>query len=218
MKFVALVSGGKDSICNIIECIQNNGHELVACVHLGRPHTCEEESYMFQTAASEVVRVVVEECLQVPFILYERKGKSINTSLVYETNDNDGNGTSEQYDEVEDIYNALQLAQQQLHPETFQGVSSGAILSTYQRVRIEHVCNRLNLISLSYLWRIAPQHTLLQKMIHDYQIRAVLVRTACPPGLLPHRHLNRSIAVSLKAATTPQTIERCWRKGKMDRW
>ena len=32
-------------------------------------------------------------------------------------------------------------------------VASGAILSTYQRVRVEHVCSRLKLVSLGYLWR-----------------------------------------------------------------
>lgn len=33
MKFVALISGGKDSVFNIIKCLQN-GHELVALINL----------------------------------------------------------------------------------------------------------------------------------------------------------------------------------------
>lgn len=33
MKFVALISGGKDSIFNIIKCIEN-GHELVLLINL----------------------------------------------------------------------------------------------------------------------------------------------------------------------------------------
>jgi diphthine-ammonia ligase len=33
MKFVALISGGKDSIFNILKCIEE-GHELVALVNL----------------------------------------------------------------------------------------------------------------------------------------------------------------------------------------
>ena len=56
MKFLALVSGGKDSIYSIQECVRN-GHELVACVHLGAPVSVEEESFMYQTAASEVLPV-----------------------------------------------------------------------------------------------------------------------------------------------------------------
>ena len=150
MKFVALVSGGKDSIYNIMECVRN-GHDLTACVHLGAPVSPQEESYMYQTAASEVMPILVEQCLGVPFILYKRQGTSSNTTLVYET-------TTEK-DEVEDLYEALALAKKQF-PE-IQAVASGAILSTYQRVRIEHVCSRLGLTSLSYLWRMASQQELL---------------------------------------------------------
>lgn len=181
MKFVALVSGGKDSIYSIMEC-QRNGHELVACVHLGAPECAEEESYMYQTAASEVLPVLVEECLGVPLILHRRVGKSVNTSLVYET-------TSDS-DEVEDLHQALAAALEEF--PSVQAVSSGAILSTYQRVRIEHVCSRLGLTSLSYLWRMAPQKDLLIRMIED-GIEAVLVKTACPPGLVPQKHLNKSL-------------------------
>lgn len=186
MRFVALVSGGKDSIYSILECIRN-GHQLIACVHLGRPDAIQEESYMYQTAASEVVRTLVEDCLGVPLLLYKRLGTSVNTSLVYD-------GTEQPHptmDEVEDLYVALQTAQE-LFNNTIEAVCSGAILSTYQRVRIENVCSRLGLTSLSYLWRLLPQKELLQQMLQD-QIEAVLVRVACPPGLIPQRHLNKSL-------------------------
>lgn len=38
MKFIALISGGKDSIFNILKCIEK-GHELVALVNLHPPST-----------------------------------------------------------------------------------------------------------------------------------------------------------------------------------
>lgn len=181
MKFVALVSGGKDSIYSILECIRN-GHELVACIHLGAPESTDEESYMYQTAASEVVRCMVEECMQVPLVLYQRIGKSINTSLVYQN--------ESENDEVEDLACALLQAKEKFD---FSAVSSGALFSTYQRVRIEHVCSRLGLTSLSYLWRLLPQKEMLQKMLED-GIEAVLVRVASPPGLLPQKHLNKTLS------------------------
>lgn len=181
MKFVALVSGGKDSIYNILECIRN-GHLLVCCVHLGAPSVEQEESYMYQTAASEVLPTLVEECLGVPLIIFTRKGTSSNTSLVYEK-------TTEQ-DEVEDLYQALVQAKERF-PD-IEAVASGAILSTYQRVRIENVCSRLGLTSLSYLWRMDSQQALLQRMLND-GIVAVLVKTACPPGLVPSKHLNKTL-------------------------
>jgi diphthine-ammonia ligase len=215
MKFVALVSGGKDSIFSIMES-QRQGHELVACVHLGRPllrkqrqrqppssslssndedvveeDDEEEESYMYQTAGSEVVKVLVEQCLQVPLILHVRQGTSVNTSLVYQHQH--GDESTMVTDEVEDLYQALHKAKSDF-PE-IQAVSSGAILSTYQRVRIEHVCQRLGLVSLSFLWRRASQHDVLHEMISaPNSMHAVLVRTAAPPGLIPKKHLNGSIA------------------------
>jgi diphthine-ammonia ligase len=181
MRFIALVSGGKDSIYTILQAIQN-GHELLGCLHLGAPETTEEESYMYQTAASSCIRTLVEECLDVDCLIFQRKGKSLNTGLVYEAN-------SEQ-DEVEDLYLALKEAKQKF--SNLEAVCSGAILSTYQRVRIENVCSRLGLTSLSYLWRLKPQKELLQQMLED-GIEAVLVKTACPPGLLPRKHLNKTL-------------------------
>lgn len=179
MKFVALVSGGKDSIYSIIQCIEN-GHELVACVHIGAPDESlllsidddnddDEESYMYQSAASEAVKILVEECLCVPLILYTRKGKSINISLIYDdvtTSNNQSNDTSIQngtndqneihddhypvtnHDEVEDLYYAL-IQVKERFPD-LSAVCSGAILSTYQRVRyvFSHHIRVLRLITL----------------------------------------------------------------------
>ena len=217
MKFVALVSGGKDSIYSILECLRL-GHILLGCVHLGAPIPNErdgekevevevEESYMYQTAASETLQVLIEECLQVPLVVFPRRGKSIQTSLIYDTNDNEqdnatNTAATSSHDEVEDLYWALQQAQGRF-PDV-QAVSSGAILSTYQRVRVEHVCSRLGLTSLSYLWRVAPQHELLPKMLQD-GIVAVIVRAACPPGLLPRKHLN-------------VTLNELWNRGLLQRW
>jgi diphthine-ammonia ligase len=196
MKFIALVSGGKDSIYSIVECCRQ-GHELVACVHLGRPDEEQEESYMYQTAGSEVLTVLVEECLGVPLILHTRRGQSVNTSLVYCQDNDDANDAAAEgkdanitQDEVEDLYQALYKAKQQF-PEA-AAVSSGAILSTYQRVRIENVCSRLDLKSFSFLWRRATQSDVLTQMLDDGMV-AVLVRTAAPPGLVPRRHLNKTI-------------------------
>eukprot|EP00985_Skeletonema_marinoi_P013518 scaffold6721_cov180-Skeletonema_marinoi.AAC.3 len=109
MKFVALLSGGKDSIYSTLKAIQN-GHELVCCAHLApMQENTEEESYMYQTAGSEVVKTQVEECIGVPFYMREIHGQSKIKSLVYE---NDGDGS----DEVEDLYILLEQIQAN-HPE-----------------------------------------------------------------------------------------------------
>ena len=217
MKFVALVSGGKDSIYAIHLAILEQQHELMACIHLGappsRPFTESppgeersdddddepEESYMYQSAGSNVVKCQIEECLNVPCLVYPRKGRSIQTGLLYRTTSTTITGTTgsteekeEEEDEVEDLYQALVQAKA-LYP-MIEGVCSGAILSNYQRNRIEQiVCHRLQLHSLAYLWRKSNPSLLLQEMIQNGNISAILIKTASPPGLIPHRHLNRTL-------------------------
>jgi len=71
------------------------------------------------------------------------------------------------------------------HPDA-KGVSVGAILSNYQRVRVEHVCQRLSLTPLSYLWQ-RDQADLLSEMIAA-GMEAVLIKVA---GIgLTTRHLE----------------------------
>ena len=64
MKFIALVSGGKDSIFNIIECM-SYGHELVCIGNLY--HSGEIDSYMYQTVGGEIIDLIAK-CLNVPLI------------------------------------------------------------------------------------------------------------------------------------------------------
>jgi diphthine-ammonia ligase len=55
-------------------------------------------------------------------------------------------------------------------------LASGAILLNYQRLRIEHVCQRLGLVSISYLWQ-ASQLPLLEKMLAG-GMEVILVKVA----------------------------------------
>jgi len=194
MKFVGLISGGKDSIYSIMNCL-TNGHELVACAHLAPPLSStnndkDEESYMFQTAGSECISTMVTECIGVPFVVRNCTGTSQDTSLHYTSS----SSPSHNNDEVEDLYQLLLDVKEQF--PSIQAVSSGAILSTYQRTRIENVCDRLGYTSLGYLWRAATQNDLLESMLRD-KVEAVLVKVAAPPGLVPQKHLNQSLTTLL---------------------
>uniref|UniRef100_A0A166I9H9 Diphthine--ammonia ligase n=1 Tax=Daucus carota subsp. sativus TaxID=79200 RepID=A0A166I9H9_DAUCS len=71
------------------------------------------------------------------------------------------------------------------------GVSSGAIASDYQRLRVESVCSRLGLISLAYLWK-EDQSLLLQEMIKA-GIVAITVKVAAI-GLNPSKHLGKELS------------------------
>ena len=73
-----------------------------------------------------------------------------------------------------------------------EAVSSGAIWSTYQKNRVENVCERLGLTSLAYLWQ-RDQVDLLAEMI-DSGLHAILIKVAV--GGLDARHLGQSIAAN----------------------
>ncbi|CAG5866574.1 unnamed protein product [Menidia menidia] len=83
--------------------------------------------------------------------------------------------------------------------EGVDAVSVGAILSDYQRVRVENVCLRLGLQPLAYLWR-RDQESLLSEMI-SCDLHAILIKVAAfgefvsqPAGLDPEKHLGKSLA------------------------
>jgi diphthine-ammonia ligase len=66
-------------------------------------------------------------------------------------------------DEVEDMF--ILLNEVKKHIPSVTAVSSGAIASDYQRLRVESVCSRLGLVSLAYLWK-QDQSLLLQEMVN----------------------------------------------------
>jgi diphthine-ammonia ligase len=65
-------------------------------------------------------------------------------------------------DEVEDMFALLSEVKRRI--PSIGAVSSGAIASDYQRLRVESVCSRLGLVSLAYLWK-QDQTLLLEEMV-----------------------------------------------------
>ncbi|KAK4500029.1 hypothetical protein PRZ48_008215 [Zasmidium cellare] len=157
LKVVALISGGKDSFFSILHC-QANGHDVVALANLHPPHVegsgqAEDiESYMYQTVGHTVIPLY-EEALGLPLYRQEIIGGASNQNKSY------GVTPETAQDETESL---LPLLRKVLaaHPEV-NAVSTGAILSDYQRTRVESVALRLGLTPLSYLWQwpFLPPHT-----------------------------------------------------------
>lgn len=181
MKFVALISGGKDSFFNIMHCLQNN-HELVALanLHPESPDVDELDLFMFQTVGHDVIGAYTQ-CLGDKVPLYRRAitGNSANVALEYELTAGD---------EIEDLYELLKEVQAK-HPD-LEAVSCGAILSHYQRTRVENVCARLGLTSLTYLWQM-NQAQLMREMF-EAGLEAVLIKVAAVG--LTQKHLGQSLA------------------------
>ena len=101
MNVIALVSGGKDSTFNMMECVRH-GHKIVALVNL-HPETAtgvdELDSFCFQTVGHTVIEAYSTALGGLP--LYRRTiaaGGSKNQEMEYCETDND---------EVEDLFQVL---------------------------------------------------------------------------------------------------------------
>lgn len=177
MRVVALISGGKDSCYNMMQCVAA-GHRLVALANLRPAHTDELDSYMYQTVGHQAIELYAE-AMDLPLYRRTIQGSSVDTSRDYSHTPGD---------EVEDLYELLRLVKEK---ESVEAVSVGAILSDYQRVRVENVCSRLGLLPLAYLWR-RDQESLLSEMV-SANVHAILIKVAAV-GLDPEKHLGKSLA------------------------
>lgn len=166
LNVIALISGGKDSIYSILHCLQN-GHKVVALGNVfplplestkpRESHGTQEveadednlNSHMYQTVGHTVIPLY-EQALGIPLYRQPIMGEASVSEATYEKPE-DG------IDETESLIPLLQRIMA-AHPEA-NAVSTGAILSTYQRTRVESVALRLGLEPLSFLWqypRLAP--------------------------------------------------------------
>ena len=137
---------------------------------------------MYQTVGFSAVEMY-SECFQIPMYREYITGKAINQKLEY-VPDHLSN-----FDETEDLFRLISRVLV-AHPD-IQAVSVGAILSTYQRTRVENVCARLGLTCLAYLWQRTDQTALLDEMIAA-GIDARLIKVA---GIgLTKSHLGKSIS------------------------
>ncbi|KAJ9606372.1 hypothetical protein H2200_009333 [Cladophialophora chaetospira] len=161
LNVVALISGGKDSVFSILHCLEN-GHKVVALANLypkqstltevGNSSDKEEDqegedlnSFMYQTVGHSIIPLYAD-CLDIPLYRREITGSAVQTSRYY-----DSSNLGSVVDETEDLIPLLKEVLQ-AHPEA-NALCSGAILSTYQRTRVESVAIRLGLTPLAYLWQ-----------------------------------------------------------------
>ncbi|KAK0633447.1 hypothetical protein B0T14DRAFT_391561, partial [Immersiella caudata] len=171
LNVIALVSGGKDSFFSLLHC-RANGHRVVALANLRPPSplpplstpeasrgpgagppqdevaTMEQDlnSFMYQTVGHQVIPLY-DEATGIP--LYRRSitggqgrhGKDYGHTCA----------EAEEDDETESMIPLLKEIREK-HPEA-NALCAGAILSTYQRTRVESVATRLGLVPVAYLWK-----------------------------------------------------------------
>ncbi|KAJ5633661.1 hypothetical protein N7528_001503 [Penicillium herquei] len=157
LNVIALISGGKDSLYSILHCIRN-GHKVVALANLHpepKPKNLDGnedediDSFMYQTIGHSVIPLY-ESALEIPLYRAAITGGAVDTSRIYQHDSKDQSTPQTDLDETESLVPLLQRIKD-AHPEA-NAISAGAILSTYQRTRIENIAARLNLVPLAWLW------------------------------------------------------------------
>ncbi|TKA67796.1 hypothetical protein B0A49_08123, partial [Cryomyces minteri] len=158
-----------DSFFSILHCLVH-GHRIVALANLHPPQDAENEdidSYMYQTVGHTVVPLY-GEALDIPLYRQTILGSAVNTDKSYSPASVQSGSIEESPDETESLIPLLRKILSK-HPDA-NAISTGAILSDYQRTRVESVALRLGLAPLSYLWQFPylppyTQTSLLEDMV-----------------------------------------------------
>ncbi|KXS22258.1 adenine nucleotide alpha hydrolases-like protein [Gonapodya prolifera JEL478] len=169
-------------------------------------HNGDLDSHMIQTVASEAVHLLARAA-DLPLYRRKTRGRAVCKTQDYVSPSpgargvnvdeavlaHDDAGIEVEIDEVEDLFQLLKSARDATRADA---VCSGAILSNYQRVRVEEVCSRLNLTPIAPLWRRhAHDPALVLDELDAAGVDAVLVKVASMG--LSRRFLGRTVS-SLK--------------------
>ncbi len=163
VKLGVLFSSGKDSTAAAYIMKQQN-YELACLITLKSQNP---DSYMFQTAGTELVTLQAE-AMNLPLIIQETVG--------------------EKEEELADLETALRCAQKE---HSIQGVVSGALFSTYQRDRIEKICDQLGLKIFSPLWHKSQDQHMEELLRAGFK----MIFTAVAAEGLDQTWLNREITL-----------------------
>ncbi|KAG5984235.1 hypothetical protein E4U55_005593 [Claviceps digitariae] len=133
-------------------------------------------SFMYQTVGHQVIPLYAQ-ATGLPLYRQPILGSTVRHERDY---DYQSSSSSLSADETESMLSLLRAVQTH-HPEA-NALCSGAILSTYQRTRVESVALRLGLTPLSYLWKypVLPPPPTLRATLAD---EAQLLRDMAAAGL-----------------------------------
>lgn len=121
---------GKDSTYSALKAVKY-GHTLIALANLYTEKGSETDSWMYQTVGTDAVETY-SKCMGLP--IYRMP---ISKAVSIASEDLEYTEVTDELNEVEVLY-ALLFKVKSDFPE-LQAVCSGAILSNYQRLRVEHV-------------------------------------------------------------------------------
>lgn len=140
LKLGVLFSGGKDSTYAAY-IMQRQNYEPACLITM---KSTNPDSYMFHTPAIEITSLQAQ-AMGIPHVVEETAG--------------------EKEAELEDLQRAMQQAIDEYH---IDGIVTGAVFSTYQRDRIEKVCDQLGLKLFSPLWHKPQEQEMKELLQNDF--------------------------------------------------
>ncbi len=160
-KLGVLFSSGKDSTYAAY-IMQRQNYELSCLITM---KSANPDSYMFQSAGTELAELQAE-AMGLPLVL--------------------GKTAGEKERELEDLRKTILAAKEKFQ---LDGIVSGAMFSTYQRDRIEKVCDQLGLKIFAPLWHKLQEEEMQELLQHGF----VFVLSAVAAEGLDASWLNKVI-------------------------
>ena len=146
MKLAILFSGGKDSNYALFKTAQK--HNIVCLISIISEN---KESYMFQSCGNEFLKLQAK-AIELPLIEVKTKG--------------------EKETELKDLKKAIKVA---IKKYEIDGVVSGAIKSNYQSLRIQNICNDLDIYSINPLWQINEKEYLAELLKNKFEMMIIQI-------------------------------------------
>lgn len=142
LRLGVLMSGGKDNILAAYILHQMN-YDITCGIVM---ESKNKDSYMFHTPNIDVVSLQAE-AMNIPLVKGETEG--------------------EKEIELKDLYHTIKLAKKEFH---LDGIVTGALFSTYQRNRIEKICDELGLKVFSPLWHKDQEEEMKELLNLNFKI------------------------------------------------
>ncbi|EFY98586.1 ATP-binding protein [Metarhizium robertsii] len=143
---VRVIEPGRHDVDSASATTTTDGHDAAA---LPAPER-DLNSFMYQTVGHEIIPLYAS-ATGLPLYRQPIVGSALRHERDYDYTSAHGQGSAAAADETESMLPLLRAVLAR-HPEA-DALCSGAILSTYQRTRVESVALRLGLTPLSYLWK-----------------------------------------------------------------
>ena len=163
MKLGILFSGGKDSTYSAY-IMQRQNYELACLITM---KSINKASYMFQSAGVEMVELQAQ-AMGLPLVIGETAG--------------------EKEKELIDLEKTIKIAKEKYK---LDGIVSGALFSTYQRDRIEKICDKLGLKIFAPLWHKSQEEEMKELLQHGFKF----ILSAVAAEGLDKNWLNRTITM-----------------------